>query len=124
VRISPEENVTLLDFLNQLLSTSASSSGIETLEVDIAYNYVYVGCGKDLFLSDAGWSRLDNLVTSEKFVSLRKVVLSLALDIVMEPGTWTVESERNLTLPYVNALFPMFRATQRTLEIDLKVVYQ
>jgi hypothetical protein len=28
------------------------------------------------------------------------------------------ELERNLTLPYANALFPMFRAT---LEIDLKV---
>ena len=126
---SSENNVILLDFLNQLLSTSTSSSGIETLEVDIAYDYyhpsnyydVHVGCGKDLFLSDAGWSRLDNLVTSEKFVSLRKVVLSLALKILKGEN---LELKRNFTLPYVNALFPMFRATQRTLEIDLKVVYQ
>jgi hypothetical protein len=110
---SPENNVTVLHFLTQLLSTSTSSSGIETLEVDI-----HVRCGKDLFLSDAGWSRLDNLVTSEKFVSLRKVVLSLALEIEEKEN---LEFERNLTLPYVNALFPMFRATQRTLEIDLKV---
>jgi hypothetical protein len=130
-RGSSADNVILLDFLDQLLATSTSSSGIETLEVDIAcdyYNasdyasdYVDVGCGKDLFLSYAGWSRLDNLFTSEKFVSLRKVVLSLDLKI-KEKENLDLESERNLTLPYVNALFPMFRATQRTLEIDLKVV--
>ena len=37
VQISALENVTLLD-LNQLLSTSTSSSGIETLEIDITYD--------------------------------------------------------------------------------------
>ena len=122
----PKHNVTLLNFLNQLLSTSTSSSGIETLEIDITYDDVDVGCGKDLFLSDAGWSRLDNLFTSEKFVSLQKVVLSLNLEIDEKEK---LESERNLTLPYVNALFPMFRAladtqqadTRRTPEIHLKV---
>ena len=122
------DNVTLLDSLNQLLSTSTSSSGIETLEIDITYDDVDVGCGKDLFLSDAGWSRLDKLFTSEKFVSLKKVVLSLSLEIDEEEK---LESERNLTLPYVNALFPMFRSladthrvdTQRTLETHLKVTY-
>jgi len=131
VQIIAWNNVTLLDFLNQLLSTSTSSSGIETLEIDIAYYCVHVGCGKDLFLSDAGWSRLDNLVTSAKFVSLRKVVLTLGLGTEEEEKE-NLESERNLTLPYVNALFPMFRAladtqqadTKRTLEIHLEVVCQ
>ena len=120
----------LLDFLNQLLSTSTPSSGIETLEIDITYDSVEarVGCGKDM-LSDAGWSRLDSLFTSEKFVSLRKVVLSLDLSIAQKE--MNLESERNLTLPYVNALFPMFRSladthpvdTQRTLEIHYKHNY-
>ena len=125
-RTVSKHNVTLLDFLNQLLSTSTSSSGIETLEIDITYDGVDVGCGKKLFLSDAGWSSLDELFTSEKFVSLRKVVLSLDLEMGRKAN---LESERSLTLPYVNSLFPMFRAladtqqadTRRTLEIHLKV---
>jgi hypothetical protein len=77
----------VFDSLNRLLSTSTSSSGIETLEIDISCDDVNVGCGKDLFLS-----------TSEKFVSLRTVVLSL--DPGMEEKE-NLESERNLTLPYV-----------------------
>ena len=126
VQSLPEYKLTLLDFLNQLLSTSTSSSGIEILEIDITYTYVHAGCGKNLFLRETGWSRLDNLFTSEKFVSLRKVVLSLDIEIEEKEH---LESERILTLPYVNALFPMFRAladtqqtdAQRTLEIHLDV---
>ena len=79
-RSGPHNNVTLLKILNQLLSPSTSSSGIET-EMYITYNYVD---DKDLILSDAGWSRLDNLFTSEKFVSLRKVVLRLVLEMDTE----------------------------------------
>ena len=131
VQIRPEKDahLLLLEFLNQLLSTSTPSSGIETLEIDIIYDSLNIGCGKDLFLPDAGWSRLDNLFTSEKFVSLRKVVLGLDLSIAQE--TMNLESERNLTLPYLDALFPMFRSladthpvdTQRTLEIHYKHNY-
>ena len=125
-QIQAEENVTSLDFWNQLLSTSTSSSGIETLEIDITYDDFDIVSGEVLFSSDAGWSRLDKLFTSEKFVSLRKVVLSLNIEIEEKEH---LESERILTLPYVNALFPMFRAladtqqadTQRTLEIHLEV---
>jgi hypothetical protein len=117
-----EDNVSLLAFLNQLLSTSTPSSGIETLGIDITWAGVDVGCGKDLFLSDVGWSTLDELLASEKFVSLRKVVLSLGLKMREKKF---LESERTLTLPYVNALFPKFRAladTHRTLEIHLEVI--
>ena len=70
-RLSLEDVTTLLDFLNQLLSTS--SSGIETLEIDITYD-VDNGFGK----------RLDNLFTSEKFVSLRKVQRFELLELEME----------------------------------------
>ena len=68
-----------------------------------------------MFLSDAGWSTLDELFTSQRFVSRRKVVLYLELDIL--------ELEINLLLPHVDNLFPSFRAsnTQRTLEIHFKV---
>ena len=118
---SLEKNVTLLKFLNQLLSPSTSSSGIETLEIDITYIYLDAGCGEDLFSSDAGWSTLDNLFTSEKFASLRKVVLSLVLEMEEVDD---LELERRDTRPYVSVLFPMFRAladTQRTLEIHFAV---
>ena len=85
------------------------------------------------FLSDAGWSRLDNLFTSEKFVSLRKVVLSLVLErdaLALGMDTSQDAWEEYLTLPYVNALFPMFRSladthqvdTQRTLETHFEVI--
>jgi len=113
-----EDNVSLLALLNQLLSTSTPSSGIETLGIDITWDGFDVGCGKDLFLSDVGWSTLDELLTSEKFVSLRKVVLSLGLKMTEKKF---LESERTLTLPYVNALFPKFTASHRTLEIHLEV---
>ena len=121
-----EDNVSLLALLNQLLSTSTPSSGIETLGIDITWGWVGAGCGKDLFLSDVGWSTLDELLTSEKFVSLRKVVLSLVLKMgkkFFEAERTLAESERTLTLPYVNALFPKFSAlgdTHRTLEIHLE----
>ena len=118
---SSEHNLSLLTFLNQLLSTPTPSSGIETLGIDITWVGVDVGCGKNLFLSDLGWSTLDELLTSKKFVSLRKVVLSLGLEMEEKEK---LESERNLTLPYVNALFPKLRAladTHRTLEIHLEV---
>ena len=63
----------------------------------------------------AGWSTLDQLLTSEKIVS--------GLDIEMEMDSQEIsESERNLTLPYANALFPMFRATQRALDIDPSLI--
>ena len=120
-------NMLLLDFLNRLLSTSTSSSGIETLEIGITYKYAHDVYGKNFFLPD-GWSRLDHLFASEKFVSLRKVVLSLVLEMGEIDGR-SREVERDSTLPYVSALFPMLRAladtqhvdTQRTLEIHLSV---
>ena len=116
-----KNNVSLLSFLDQLLSTSTPSSGIETLEINITWTQVDVGCGKDLFSSELGWSALDKLFTSRKFVSLRKVVLNLGLKMEEKEN---LESERNLTLPYLNPLFPKFRAladTHRTLEIHLEV---
>lgn len=54
----------------------SSSSGLEILEIGIN---VSKGHGKDLFSSDVRWSTLDHqLLTSQTFVSLRKVALMLA----------------------------------------------
>jgi len=78
-----------------------------------------------MLASDAGWSRLDEHLTSPKFRSLRKIVL--CLNILVYHGRVQkddiLETERDLTLPYINNLFPSFRAsnTQRTLESHLKV---
>ena len=123
-RCSYPYNQALLRFLTCLLSISSSPSGIEVLETRITWYYVEDGHGTDLFSSDAGWSSLDELFTSQGFVSLRKVVLCLELRMarrILPPHI--LELERNLTLPHVNDLFPSFRAsnTQRTVEIHLKV---
>jgi hypothetical protein len=89
---------------------------------------VGLGHGKSLFSSDAGWSTLEEVLTCEKFASLRKVVLGLVLEIERvhsDDYYRSLEIERNSTLPDVNALFPMFRGltgTHRTLEIQLKVI--
>ena len=115
-------NRALLRFLDCLLSIPSSPSGIEVLETRITW--FDVKDGKDLFSSDAGWSMLDELFTSQRFVSLRNVVLRLELQMVEFHPRHMMELERNLTLSHVNDLFPLFRAsnTQRTLEIHLKVV--
>lgn len=121
---------TVVSCLSQLFSVSFSSSGIETLELELTWYSVGYELGSDLFSPDAGWSELDRLLTSEKFIPLKKFVLGLRLEMESERDTCnnekrSIESERNLTLPYVNALFPLFRAfpnTQRTLDIHLEIV--
>lgn len=114
----------MLSFLNQLLSISSSTSGIETLEIKITWSDAKnEQVLKDLFSSGAEWSTFDEVLTSEKFVSLRKVVLDLRLK--MDDDHRNLEY-RDLTLSYVNVLFPMFRALtsgrgQRTLETHIKI---
>ena len=116
------ENGRRLQFLNKLLSTPSSTSGIETLEIEVAWNDSEFGFsfdGEQMFSPDT-WSTLDEALTCELFVSLSKVVLDLHVEIddnYYQPRT----------LPYdqVGTLFPMFRAlsnTQHTLEINLKSI--
>ena len=106
-------------FLTRLLSIPSSPSGIEVLETRFVWDRVKVGHGKDLFSSDTRWSTLDELFASQRFVSLRKVVLWLELHMAGRVPPHILELERKMTLPHVNNLFPSFRAsdTQRTLEI-------
>jgi hypothetical protein len=127
-RSSYQDHLDLLHFLTRLLSIS--STGIEVLEIEITWDRVRRGDGKDLFSSDAGWSTLDQLLTSQMFTSLRKIVLHLDLWMILPtdcPQSLQpiLESERNLTLPYVNDLFPLFKAStdpRRTLGSHLAVV--
>ena len=122
-------------FLTPWLSISSSSSGIEVLEIGIMWHTIKDEHGKDLFASDAGWSTLDQLLASQTFGSLKKVVLRLDLWMEMFLGSQRdfdndpqqqhiLELERNLILPYVNNLFPLFRALtdpQRILESHFEV---
>ena len=121
-------NVAVLRFLKKLLSMSSSTS-IESLEIKITWVKVRLGRENDLFSSEAGWPELDEILTCENFVCLKKITLSLVLRM-----EWMKEDddnhyqtnlgERNFTLSCVNALLPMFRASssQRTLETCLVVV--
>ena len=137
-RSSSWDNLSRLPFLTQLLS---SSIGLKTLEIELTWHHVLGGHGKDLFLSDARWSALDQLLTSQTFVSLSKFILRLRLEMELSSARlfWgsqidyhhdleerqILELERNLTLPHVNDLFPLFRAltdTRRILETHLEVV--
>jgi hypothetical protein len=128
------DNRANLRFVQRLLSSS--SSGIETLEIEITWNSVENEHEKDLFSSDAGWAALDQLFTSKTFGSLSKVTVVLCLHIekVMDSSPERTrhndldqhvpELERNLT-PYVDNLFPLFRTltnTRRTLETQLDVI--
>jgi hypothetical protein len=75
------------------------------------------GHGKDLVSSDAGWSTLDKVITSQRFDSLRRVVLCLELHMAGSVHRHMLELERNLTLPHVNDLFPL---EPRTLNVHSK----
>lgn len=124
-------------FLTQLLSVLSSSSSIEVLEIGLIWYDVREGHGKDLFSSDAGWTTLDHLLTSQAFDSLRKIVLRLDLRLVTtipsqsHPSGWErlmLKLEKRSTLPYVKGLLPLFRTLtetrQRTLESHLTVDYR
>jgi hypothetical protein len=127
------DKLTPVRFLTPLLSISSSSNGIEVLEIGIVWHTIQDEHGKDLFASDAGWSTFDQLIASQTFGSLKKVVLRLDLwmerfiglqrDFDNDPQQQHIlELERNLILPYVNDLFPLFRADpQRILESRFKV---
>ena len=98
-----------------MLSISSSPSGIETLELEI----IWRGLDSedeiaDLFACGEGpWNTLDEVLTSETFASLRKVVLDLSLKV----HDCCLNSEYdNLAISYVNDLFPMLRRGDRTLE--------
>ena len=72
---------------------------------------------------------MDQLLTSQMFGSLSKVVLHLRLEMEDRISKerdqdldHILELERNLSLPYVNDLFPQFTAlTERTLEKHIEV---
>jgi hypothetical protein len=127
-----DNNSAYLRFLTRLLSISpsASSSGIEVLEIELTWHGVRHGDRMIILLSDVEWSALDQLLTSYVYGSLSKVVLHLC--VAIKDWTWESNSdrerisefERDFNLPYVNDLFPKFRAstnTRRTLEIHFQV---
>ena len=127
-----EDNPALLRFITRFLSLSSSSNGIEVLEIDIMWHTIETERGKDLFSSDAGWSTLDQLLTSQTFGSLRKVILCLDIEFSRRGSQRQcndphhqdiVQLERKLTLLYVNNLFPLFRALKRTVESHLKFAF-
>lgn len=122
IPISFKDNKLMLRFLNQLFSISSSISGIETLEIRITWSLVDGGHGKDMLSPDAGWSTLDETLTSVKFVSLSQVVFALNLMLGGAAGEdydRKLELEKNSTLPCVDALFPKFKTSQRTLETSV-----
>jgi hypothetical protein len=112
-------NIHMLSFLQKLLSVSSSTSGIETLEIKITWSN---GCGKDLFSSDAGWSTLDEVLTGENFLSLKKLILDFYLFACDDHRNKL--DYKNFILSYVNVLFPMFKtltSRQCTLETYVEV---
>ena len=114
--------VAVLRFLKTLLSKPSSSS-IESLEIKFNFRH---GGENDLFSSEAGWPELDEILTCENFVCLKKITLSLDVcmkGMVKDGDNYykkQLELEKNLT-----TLLPMFRASnsRRTLETCL-VVYE
>jgi hypothetical protein len=99
-----------------MFSISSSTGGIETLEIKITWNDD--GCRKDLVSSEAGWSKLDEVLTGERFVSLRTVILDFSLKMMAGCDDY---HHRNLEYKklYANVLLPMFKiltSRQCTLE--------
>ena len=69
-------NVAMPCFLKTLLSMS-SSTNIESLEIKFTWDNVRHGRETDLFSSEAGWPELDEILTCENFVCLKKITLSI-----------------------------------------------
>ena len=113
------DRIPSLSFLQHLLLNSTSTSGIEALEIKITWNDHGRG---DLFSSDAGWSTLDKVLSSEKFVSLEKIILNF---ILIDGFSERIKLEyKNFILSHANLLFPMFKTLtirQCTLETYVEV---
>jgi hypothetical protein len=77
-RKSCQDDPALFRFLIRLLSMS-SSNGIEVLEIKNTWYGVEVEYGKNL--PNAEWSRLNQLLTSQTFGSLRNATVSGMLTI-------------------------------------------
>jgi len=115
-------NVNGLNSLNRLLYVSSSRSDIETLEITITWQKVCQKKAKDLFSPHSGWHTLDEILTCEKIVSLRKVRLCLDLEIVSMKFDINWQTTRDAILPCINDLFPKCRAlTNRILDTNVKV---
>lgn len=118
------DNRIVLRFLNQLLSISSSTSDIGTLEIIISWYLGKHGHGKDMLSPDAGWSTLDETLTSDTFPSLNRVVFVLNMSLAYDRK---LELEKDSIFACLDALFPMLRAwsknnTQRILDINLQFI--
>ena len=119
--ITPEYKLSMLSFLNRLLSTSSSTSGLETLELLISSwdEDPDSHATLELFSSSPDWDTLDD-VLAEKFVSLRNFVLHWDHEV-------TDYFQDNLPAKYqtwrlsINDLFPKLRRGQCTLETQFAV---
>jgi hypothetical protein len=101
-------NIHILSSLRQLL---CDTSGIETLEINIRWDNV--GHGNVLFLSDAGWSSLDEALSGGNFASLRNVIIRLRIDGYGDDRNKL--EHKNFILSYVNVLLSL-TSRQCTLE--------
>ena len=119
-RSSYENDSAFFRFLPRLLSMS-SSNGIEVLEMKITWCGIKNEYGKNLLSFKGGWSRLDQLLTSQTSGSLRKVVLCLGTQYWHWTWAWQLEGnvshpkqnlelEKDWPFSYVNDLSPLFRA--------------
>jgi len=102
-----EDNLLVLSFLIRLLSTSSSTSGIETLSLKIPWCDVDDADEiLDIFTTfDSEWAILDQVLTSEKFVSLRKVVLDRVIEVTSDDAVLG----RGLHNSALDRLFPKLR---------------
>ena len=113
LKTSFDGNIRMLSLLRQLLSTT---SGIETLEIDIHWGNDGHG---NLFLFDAGWSSLNEALTGGNFTSLRNVIIRLRINGCCGDDRDKLEY-KNFVLSYVNILFSLI-SRQCTLETYVEI---
>ena len=106
-----EANLAFLSFLIRFLSSSTSA--VETLELKISWR------ADDFFSFGYEWVLLDELLTSEKFVSLTKVVLDWVSDWDPEITNNDALSSWELNNFALGRLFPKLRE-RGILEIPLQ----
>ena len=112
-------HLVVLRFLIRLLSISSSASGIETLELKIFWCEVDdPDLILDFFSFASEWMILDQVLTSAKFVSLRKVVLDWVLEVtdIHARPSWEFH---NFSL---DRLFPKLKR-RCILEAPLEIAY-
>ncbi|KAF8798634.1 hypothetical protein BYT27DRAFT_7343513 [Phlegmacium glaucopus] len=107
--------VSLPTYLHHFFNLPSAPTGIKAMEISIFWQFPSGYGGqrpKDIFFPEAGWSKLDQILASEKYPSLEQVVFDFRIrkaNIKSSP----IPKNGPLMHSMIDTLFPVVKASKR-----------